>query len=198
MSEQTIDDAAAAKEDAVERDPRAELIVAKRACTPKQRRWFKELPGHDMQEWSAATALGISHHTVHRWKRDPRVKRVLELMHEIDIADADIGRRRVVKNWEAMAKSDMRLFFRKKGEGHPFELIPPCEWTDEMAAMVEELSFDSSGNPRIKLTGRKQVSDTLAKYNGMLVERHEVTGKDGLPLNATPPVIQIVQRADPD
>jgi hypothetical protein len=183
-----------------ERDLRREFLQARRKCTPKQRTWLKSLPKNDFQYWKAALAAGFSRDTVWRWLRQPHVKRVLDLMREIDELDADVGRHRVIRNWEQQAHADLRLFFRqqKDDKGLPvktgeFELIPPHEWTDEMAGMVQELSFDVSGKPKLKLYNRQDATLTLAKYNKMIIERHEVDLKD-----APPPKITIVRRARAD
>jgi hypothetical protein len=186
-----------------ERDLRREFLLARRRCTPKQRRWLAALPKNDFQYWKAALALGFSRDTVWKWLRQERVSTVLELMREIDELDADVGRHRVIRNWEQQARADLRLFFRKKKEekndkgevieSNAFELIPPHEWTDEMAGMVQELSFDASGQPKLKLYNRQDATLTLAKYNKMILERHEVNLVD-----APVPNVTIVERGSTD
>lgn len=200
-----------------ERDLRREFLLARRRCTPKQRRWLAALPKNDFQYWKAALALGFSRDTVWKWLRLERVRTVLELMREIDELDADVGRHRVIRNWEQQARADQRLFWRKKkpppsggsspaGESVPstppptsgsggaaddMEFIPPWEWTDEMAGMVQELSFDANGQPKLKLYNRQDATLTLAKYNKMIAERSELSGPNGAPLSNAAPIINV-------
>jgi hypothetical protein len=185
--------------EAGERDVRREFVLARRKLTPKQRCWLKALPRHDFQYWRTCIALGYSRDTLHRWLRQQSFRNALELLRERDELDADIGTQRVKRNWEQMARADLRLFFRPKMDekGVPlksgdFELIPPQEWTDEMAGMVQELSFDANGQPKLKLYNRQDVTLTLAKYNKMITERHEINLAD-----APAPVIRLVRRAAP-
>ena len=61
-----------------------------------------------------------------------------------------------------------------------------------------EYGFDQNGNPKVKLADQRGARDRLAKYLKILVDRHEVTGKDGAPLPVAQPIFQIVQYKDED
>lgn len=194
MSEQ-VDVAAAA---ATERDIRAEFRAARKALTPKQRRLLDLIPECNWQPWRAVRESGYSKDSLARWRLLPEWRLAEALQREVSTLDADIGRDRVVRNWEQQANADLRLFFRPKVDdtGQPlksgeFELIPPHEWTDEMAGMVQELSHDANGNPKLKLYDRQAVTVTLAKYNKMISERHEVDFTD-----APAPSVEIVERVE--
>lgn len=188
--------APAAAETNDERDVRAEFDAARAALTPKQRKFLDWLSVCDMQPWRACTELGYSTHTLHKWRRLPQFRRALDLLREVSTLDADIGRDRVIRNWEQQATADLRLFFRRKvdDKGEPlksgeFELVPPHLWTHDMAGMVQELSFDTNGQPKVKLYNRQEATLTLAKYNKMISERHEVDLS-----GAPPPSVEIVER----
>jgi hypothetical protein len=188
-----------------ERDVRREFVLARRKLSPKQRCWLKALPKYDFQYWRTCSALGYSKDTLHRWLRDADFRKALELLKERDELDFDIGTHRVKRNWEQQAKADLRLFFRPRvnRNGEPlkngtFELIPPNEWTDEMAGMVQELSFDANGKPKLKLYSRQDATNTLAKYNKMVSDRHELSGPNGEALATTAPVVQVIIAKDDD
>jgi hypothetical protein len=183
--------------EAGERDVRREFVLARRKLTPKQRCWLKALPQYDFQYWRTCTKLGYSKDTLQRWLRDDRFRKALELLKERDELDADIGTHRVKRNWEQQAQADLRLFFRPRTNRHgeplkngTFELIPPHEWTDEMAGMVQELSFDANGKPKLKLYSRQDATNTLAKYNKMITERVDLGFEDG-----PAPIIRLTRRA---
>lgn len=183
-----LEDSEAADKD----DPHVTWVRARRKCTPGQRRWLNALPTYGMRYWSAGMALGHSTRTIHRWLRNENVKTALEARHALDEIHADVGRNRVLSNWEQQARADITLFY-KTGT---FDIKPPSEWTEEMRGMVQELSFDRNGKPKLKLYNRQDATNTLAKYNKMISDRHELMGPDGEPLSLAPPIVNVVISKD--
>jgi phage terminase small subunit len=177
-----------------ERDLRGEYEIARRACTPKQRKWLAKMSELAGQKWAACNALGFSKHTVWKWLREDRIKQVLELQTQLAGLDHDITRDRIMREYERLAFSNINDFRAPDGTRKAF-----ANWTDDMSAAVLECDFDSNGYPtHVKLHSKRDALDALAKIMGVLVDRHELTGPNGQPLQTAPPVIHIVERADSD
>ncbi len=65
---------------------------------------------------------------------------------------------------------------------YPVELIPSEDIDDDIAAAVSEVSLTQSGI-KIKMHDKKAALVDVGKHLGMFVDRHELTGKDGQPIN---------------
>ena len=61
------------------------------------------------------------------------------------------------------------------------ELVSSDDLDDETAAAIAEVSQTVNG-VKIKFHDKKGALDSMAKHLNMFVERHEVTGKDGKPI----------------
>lgn len=198
----------AAAAEAVPRNLREELIAAMKACTPKQRRWLKAIPEHNFQPWGAGDKLGFSTRSIAKWLRDAKVAKVRELLDEIAVEDMDLTQRRILAEYAKLAFSDIRKAFDDHGK-----LNPPADWPDEFAGAVASIDtqerriLDDKGNEtseferviKLKFHDKRTALDFLASFRKMTgAKRIEVTGKDGTPLAGAAPVIQFVERADPD
>lgn len=64
---------------------------------------------------------------------------------------------------------------------YPVRLIPSEKIDDSAAKAVAEVSLTAQG-VKVKMHDKLSALDKLAKHLGMFVERHEVTGKDGKPI----------------
>ena len=62
------------------------------------------------------------------------------------------------------------------------ELISSEDIDDETAAAISEVSQTPQGGLKIKFHDKKGALDSMSKTLGMFVEKHEVTGKDGQPI----------------
>jgi hypothetical protein len=194
--------------EAVPRNLRDELAAAMKLCTPKQRKWLKAIPENDYQPWRAGTQLGYSTRSVQKWLRDANCKKVRELLDEIGVEDLDLSQRRILNEYSRLAFSDIRKAFNEDGT-----IKPPTDWPDEFAAAVASMDTqerrlrDEEGKEtsefevvrKIKFHDKRTALDFLASFRKMSgAKRIEVTGKDGSPLAGAVPIIQFVERADPD
>lgn len=166
-------------------------IAALRKCTPKQRKWLKALPTYDFGNYAAADALGLSHHTIHRWLRLDKVMEARAAIEQQNLVALGLSHRKVLTEFDRIGHAKLRDFYDEKDL-----LKPPSKWTDAMSAAVKEYGFDASGKPYIKLHEKGAALTALAKYQRLFPERIEVTGAGGGPLSMTPPVIHIVERPD--
>jgi phage terminase small subunit len=169
------------------RDLRLEYQSALRACSPKQRKWLKRTYEMAGQKWAACSALGYSTHTVWKWLRDEKIKSVVALQQELAELDHDLTRARILREYERLAFANVNEFRAPDGTRKGFP-----DFTDDMSAAIHEIEFDELGKPsKIKLHAKVSALDTLARIQGVLVDRSELTIKD-----APAPVVRIVERAD--
>lgn len=175
------DEVAGADEPSLE----VQKIRAMRKCSPKQRAWLRAIPENDWQRWGAAKKLGLSSHTVHKWLRKPHVRAALSLMEQIAEVNDGVTSRLITNEYKRLGVSSLKEFYDDEDN-----LLPPSKWTPDMAAAVQEYSFDSNGMPRIRLHSKPPALEALTKLKNLAPpDRHELTGKDGAPLAA--PVINI-------
>ncbi|MDT2024554.1 terminase small subunit [Methylocella sp. CPCC 101449] len=66
---------------------------------------------------------------------------------------------------------------------YPVELVPSETIDENTAAAVSEVSLTQTGI-KIKMHDKMAALNSLAKYRGMFIEKHELTGKDGGPIEA--------------
>jgi phage terminase small subunit len=64
---------------------------------------------------------------------------------------------------------------------YPVELVPSDQISDEAAAAVSEVSLTQNG-VKIKMHDKRAALMDLAKLMGFVIEKNEVTGKDGGPI----------------
>jgi phage terminase small subunit len=100
---------------------------------------------------------------------------------------AQITVARVLQELGRLGFSDLRRAFDENGN-----LKPPSQWDDEFAASIASIEVVTKTLPgrddesarveyvhKIKVWDKNSALDKIAKHLGMLVERHEHTGKDG-------------------
>lgn len=187
-----------------EPDLRKRFAAAMRALTPKQRLYVRALPTHAFKRRKCCVELGFSSATLHAWLRQPKFIKALELQNELYQAIVDVSNRRILEEYARLAFSDMRGAFNDDGT-----LKAPAEWDDETAAAVQavdtqerkERAADGDGEVasfelvrKVKFHDKRAALDALARMRGMLVDRHEVTGKDGAPIAAEPNADEIARR----
>lgn len=74
-------------------------------------------------------------------------------------------------------------------------LKPIGEWTDAMRFALKAVKHTKHG-PTIELHDKKLVNDSLAKYFGMFVDRSEVSGPGGGPVQMITPEMDAKQAAE--
>ena len=174
------------------RDLRRELTNALRRCTPKQRKWLRTVEQMAGQKWAAATALGNSSRTVAKWVRMERVHKVLALQAEVAELDSDLTVARIKREYGRLAFSNIQQFYKPDNT-----FKAPSEWSEDMAAAVSEIHFDTLGKiEKIKLHAKPAPLDTTARIRGVLVDKqkHELTGPNGGPLLYVDQPIPVEQR----
>lgn len=160
------------------RDLRRELNQALRRCTPKQRKWLYKVRECAGQKWAALYQLGYSTTALRKWLRDERTHKVLALQAEIAAMDSDITRERQLREYGRIAFAKMDDFRGPDGRRKPFK-----DWGEDQCAAVSEVEFDAAGNvTRVKLHRKGGAQDALARITGVLVDRRELTGRNGGPL----------------
>lgn len=170
---------------------RREFAKALRACSPKERGLIRSLPEHRYQLWRAAEKLGISKHGVQLMRARPRFQRAIAAFNALLDLQTIVAHHRVLREYECLAHSSIKDFYDENGD-----LLLPAEWTDEMAAAVQERSFDKHGRPQIKLHDKKGALDAIAKYLKMMPDRLELTGKDGESLPAGQQTVYVIQKGE--
>jgi hypothetical protein len=164
-------------------DLRQEFLALMRACTPKQRKWLRQVGSMAGQTTSAAVKLGYSTHTCWKWLRMPHIRRVLALQEELAQQDSEFTQQRTRREIGWLAHSSIGRFY---DENNQFK--PPSEWTEEMSAAVEAIEFhkarDGGGIKKIKLHNKPTPLTLQGRIQGLIVEKHthELSGPDGGPI----------------
>jgi phage terminase small subunit len=96
----------------------------------------------------------------------------------------EITQDRVLAQYANMAFFDLRTLYREDGS-----IKPVTEWPDEAAAAVagmESVEFGGDDSPgilkKIRLVDKRAALADIGKHLGMFVERHEVSGPSGGPI----------------
>lgn len=111
-------------------------------------------------------------------------------------AETKITANRVLEELAVIGLSDMRHYIRFLDNGdiaQNWDAMPP-EATRAIAEITQEVTYqkDADGEmepvrkTKFKLHPKTPALDLIAKHLGMLVQKHEHTGKDGAPL---PPAV---------
>jgi phage terminase small subunit len=138
-----------------------------------------------------------------------RIGELQQTAAELALEGAQISRERVLREYGKLAFLDIRKAFNKDGN-----LLPLHEIDDDTAAAIAGLEVEHTwekgeveeerepqphggeltrkrqrvmvGNlAKIKLSDKKGALDSLARHRGMFVDRKEITGKDGGPIQVT-------------
>jgi predicted DNA-binding protein (UPF0251 family) len=156
-----------------------ELARAARACTLQERKWIRTMMEEEMEPYEAGTFLGYSRRTIWNFLRRERVNIYRELIARQFEQDLSITRFWIASRYKKIANSNLQRFFKENTK----ELLMPHEWGKEDSPTVQEFSFDSNGNPKLKLHDKVRALDALAKYIQFAgPEKLEVTGRDGAPI----------------
>jgi len=123
---------------------------------------------------------------------------ILTRVKELDgkkTEELEITHERILKEYAKLAFANSENFFdwaegtRVGKDGEEFDVgivllkrredIPP-----DMLAAIQSIEETQQGI-KVKLYDKKSALDSLAKIKGMFVEKHEVSGKDGGPIQTT-------------
>jgi hypothetical protein len=163
-----------------------ELLQLKRQCTPRCRVWLHEQPQNNFEPFAGTRAGRFSRCAVQQWLGDPYVVRIRQILAELAANDMGIDARLVFASYRRQVHViTLRDFFlrsetdkRKRGD-----FIPPEDWTDEMAAAVEEHGYDRNGRPYVKLVSPNTALSALTKLLGLdPAQRLELSGAGGGPI----------------
>ncbi len=163
--------------------------------TPKQQKFVEEYL-IDLNATQAAIRAGYSEKTAceqgSRLLANVKVSVAVAEARKHLAAQSGITLERVQKEYARLAFVDVRKLFDGAGN-----LIPIHEMDDDTAAAISGLEVDKkfskfadeSGKPlveshlhKIKLSDKKGALDSICKLFGWVVEKKEVTGKDGGPI----------------
>ena len=176
--------------------------------TPKQARFVQEYL-IDLNATQAAIRAGYSEDTARSQGQ--------RLLTNVDIASAaeaalanrekrtEITADRVLKELARIGLSDLRNVFTEAGH-----LKHPGSWDDATAAAIASVKVvtrpsggvDDDGNKEvehiheIKMWDKNSALEKIAKHLGMFVDRHEITGKDGGPIEVTKIERTIIRASD--
>ncbi len=179
--------------------------------TPKQEKFAQRLVETDKPSESyrhAYDAENMSDEAVaveaHRLQDNPNVALRIEELRQLHLKRHEVTVDRVVAEYAKLAFLDIRKAFDENGN-----LKPITEMDDDTAAAIaglevevrrvaDETEEELEGQPhggalkrqhsatarlhKIKLTDKKGALDSLARHLGMFVDKTEVTGKDGGPV----------------
>lgn len=112
---------------------------------------------------------------------------------------------RVVAEYAKLAFLDIRKAFGDDGDLKPIQEIDD-DTAAAIAGIESEEVFEGAGRDRervgtlkkIKLADKKGALDSLAKYLAMFVDRTEITGKDGGPVELTDAKAALLRGVVPD
>lgn len=179
-------------------------VAVEDTLNPKQQRFVEEYLT-DLNATQAAIRAGYS-------ARSARVTSC-RLLAQANIALAiqrrrtqvserlDVTVERVLKEFARLAFFDPRKLFSE--DGRP---IPVTDLDDDTAAAIAGLEileeYEGSGADRTlightkkyKISDKRGSLDSLARYLGMFVDRHEVSGPDGGPIEVESPRERIASR----
>lgn len=177
-----------------------------RKLTKKQRVFVAEYP-KDYNATRAAKKAGYSRKTAyqigHNLLKKVEIAEALENGMNERLRKIGIQPERVLTEMARISFSDIRKIFN---EDH--SLKQPSEWDDETAAAVAGVEvfeeFFGRGNDRtlightkkLKIFDKTKTLEQLGKHLKLFTEKHEVTGKDGNPIEATVSLLDLVKRAN--
>ena len=171
---------------------------------PRRERFAQEYVV-DNNGTQAAIRSGYSeksaHVTASRLLSDAKVKARIEelavkLVQKIE-KKAEITRERVMEEYAKLAFFDVRKLFDAKGEIIPIHKLDADTAAAiagfEMDALIDKGEKDEEGKvirpaallefvKKFKISDKKGALDSIAKMMGYMVDKHEVTGKDGGPI----------------
>ena len=164
------------------------------ALNPKQQRFVDEYL-IDLNAKQAAIRAGYSEHTAHvqscRLLAHVKIQAAIQEAMNKRQERTRITQDRVLQELARLGLSDIRRLFTDAGQLRDIRTLD-----DDTAAAVSSVKVvvragagvDEDGNREIeqvheiKLWDKNSALDKIAKHLGMMVDRHELAGKDGGPL----------------
>ena len=157
-----------------------------RKLTPKQK-YFVEEYMIDLNATKAAIRAGYSEKTASRIGPEllgkTCISNAIEKAQLARSSRTEVTADRVVKELARIAFVDARQIFTWGPGG--VSLRPSEALTDDEAAIVAEVSettSESGGNIKIKRFDKLKALELLGKHLGMFVDKREITGRDGAPI----------------
>lgn len=125
------------------------------------------------------------------------IREIVEKAQAERAAKVGITATRVLEELAVIGLADMRHYIRFHENGdisQNWDAMPP-EATRAIAEITQEVTYQKGADgemepvrkTKFKLHPKTPALDLIAKHLGMLVQKHEHTGKDGAPL---PPAVQ--------
>jgi phage terminase small subunit len=130
---------------------------------------------------------------------NPQVRAAVQERTAESIAEAGVNAVRTMRELAHIAYFDKRRLYGPDGE-----LLPVSQWPEDVAAAVGSIEveeiFEGRGEARahtgrlrkVRVWPKTEALKLLMQYQRLLVEKHEVSGPDGVPL----PAAQIVIRGE--
>ena len=158
------------------------------ALTAKQRRFVQEYIV-DLNATEAAKRAGYSERTAYsqgqRLLKNAEVQTAIGKAQTVREKRTGITADRVLKELARIGLSDIRQLFDSDGR-----LLRPEEWPDAAAAAVASIEVvtrnvgegEVEHVAKIRAWDKPRALEMAGKHLGMFVERREVTGKDGGPI----------------
>ncbi len=150
--------------------------------TPRQARFVQEYL-IDLNATQAAIRAGYSPRRAdvqgHSLLRNRKVRDAIERRQKKIGKKLELTQERVIEEYMKLAFVNAKEVFTWGPNG--VELKSSDDLSDDIAAAVAEVSQTNKGI-RLKLHDKKGALDSLAKYLGMFVEKHEVSGPGGGPI----------------
>jgi len=154
--------------------------------TPKQKRFVDEYL-IDLNATQAAIRAGYSKKNADKigWELlgKTRIKAAIDKAIKAREERTKVTQDKVVKELAKLAFSNMKEFAEWGPDGIRF--IESEELDDEAAACVAEIAqvnTKNGTNTKFKLHDKKGALELLGRHLGMFVDKHELTGKDGGPV----------------
>jgi phage terminase small subunit len=151
--------------------------------TPKQERFVEEYL-IDLNATQAAIRAGYkpkrAYSTGNENLKKPEIQEAITKAQVKRSQRTEITADRVLRELARIAFVDLRRVFKWGPDG--VALRPSDELTEDEAAIVAEVSettTESGGSIKVKRFDKLKALELLMKHLGLLVDRTEVTGKDG-------------------
>jgi phage terminase small subunit len=158
------------------------------ALTDKQREYLNALPENNWQPYGTCRKLGFSSHTLWKWSRDPAFIEARNALQKAFTDSIGATYERTFAELARIAFADVRGLFDEHGN-----LQHANNLDDEVAAAIQsievETRYEGAGEDResyrvtkVRLHQKLDALKTLLALHGKATERHELTGKNGGPI----------------
>lgn len=139
----------------------------------------------------------------YKWRHLPEVNAAIEELRAEAVEDAGVTLARVLKETARVAFANLRELFDAQGA-----LLPIDEWPEDAARAVVgidfEALFEGRGEDRhetghivkVKTAPKVEALRLLGQYLKAWTEKHELTGKDGLPLPSSQQTVYVIEKAE--